>query len=66
MVALVTALVGLAGAIIALLIELQKGMDEIHVLVNTRMREALTRIDQLHSALVDAGIEVPDHDVRSQ
>lgn len=61
-----TTSVATAAAIIGFLLKLNRGMQEIHVMVNSRMQEALARIDQLHKALVDAGVVVPDHPPQDQ
>lgn len=39
--------------------KLRSEIQEIHVMVNSRMEEALNRIDQLGEALKDEGIAVP-------
>lgn len=62
--ALITGVVLFATAVAGYLFKLNRGIREIHVMVNSRMQEALTRIDQLHNALVDAGVVVPDHPPR--
>lgn len=55
-VALATAVVLLATALIGVWTELRK----VHKLVNSKMSEALERIEQLTSALVGSDTPVPD------
>lgn len=57
---LLTALVVLGTAVVGLIAKLHRDVQEIHVMVNSRMNEALTRIDQLYGALEDAGVTPPE------
>lgn len=70
-IALLTGLVILATAVVGFLVklnsdaqELSKNVQEIHVMVNDRMTEALKRIDQLDETIKAAGIESPDRPER--
>jgi hypothetical protein len=66
-IALLTAVVVLGTAVVGYMAakqrqdssELLKSVQEVHVMVNDRMSEALARIDQLDEALRTAGIAVP-------
>lgn len=58
-IALITAVVVLMTAVIGFLAKLKKDVSEIHVMVNSRMEEAMARIDQLDEVLRAAGIESP-------
>lgn len=57
---LVTGVVALITGLVGLFVKVQ----QVHVMVNSRMDEALTRIDQLHAALTAAGVDVPDRPPR--
>lgn len=63
-IALLTALVVLATGVLGFMAKLKKDVSEIHVMVNSRMKEALERIDQLDEALRAAGIRSPDRPQR--
>jgi hypothetical protein len=58
-VALVTAVVVLSTALVGYMAKLRKDVSEIHVMVNSRMAEALARIEQLEQALEGAGVDSP-------
>lgn len=60
-IALLTATVILATAIVGLLAKLNKGVSEIHVVVNGHARAQADRIEQLATALRAAGVSVPDN-----
>ncbi len=60
-VALLTALIVLAAAIVGFLAKMRKDVDEIHVIVNSHAKVQAKRIEQLAEVLRAAGIEVPDH-----
>lgn len=51
----------LATAVITLVLSLKnkKQVKEVHVLVNSRMVEMVTRVDQLAAVLEAAGMDVP-------
>lgn len=59
--ALITGLAVLATAIITLVLSIRnrKKVQEIHVLVNSRMAHMVSRVDQLATVLKKAGMEVP-------
>lgn len=59
--ALLTALIVLAAAIVGFLAKLRSDVDEIHVIVNSHAKVQANRIDQLVEVLVAAGLEVPEH-----
>jgi hypothetical protein len=58
-IALVTAVVVLSTALVGYMAKLRKDVSEIHVMVNSRMAEALARIEQLEQALEGAGVDTP-------
>lgn len=56
---------GLVGFLTKITSKVDTKIDEVHILVNDRMTEALTRIEQLSDALAGAGVEIPDSPRRS-
>ena len=58
--ALLAAGVSLAAASVGLVVKLLSDVKKIHVMVNSRLSEALQRIDQLDDAIRDAGLIPPD------
>lgn len=65
-VALMIAVAGAVTGIVAFMAKLKKEVQEIHVMVNSNLQEALkevgrasVRIDQLTAALESAGIDIP-------
>lgn len=61
-VAMFTAVVVLISAVVGLVAK--REVRKIHVMVNSRMDEALARIDQLDEALHEAGVVSPDRPPR--
>lgn len=59
-IAMLSAVVVLVTAIVGFLAKLQKGVDQIHVIVNSHATAQANRIEQLADALRAAGIDVPD------
>lgn len=60
-----TAVVALVVAVVGV-VKLYFDVQEIHVMVNSRMSEAQAHIKVLRKALNDAGIEVPDAPEREE
>jgi hypothetical protein len=56
------AVLGFATAFLAFLQSRQnsKRIGEVHVLINSRMTDALSRIQQLTTSLQQQGIDIPD------
>lgn len=65
-VVLVTVMVVLVAAVVGFMAKLRKDVSEIHVMVNSRMSEAMARIDQLNEALKAAGIASPTRPPRNE
>ncbi len=59
LITLFTALATLATAGIGLVIALRK-IQQVHVIVNSRMTRKLNRIEQLTTALLGEGVQVPE------
>lgn len=57
-IALIIALTGLIGSIVALL-GLFRKVQSVHILVNNRLTTVTNRVDQLADALRDAHLPVP-------
>lgn len=53
-----TAVTSLAATLVGLVNH--RRIDEVHVLVNSRLHEVIDRADQLVAALEAAGVDVPD------
>lgn len=66
LVTLLTAAVVLAGAVVGYATKLRKEVQEIHVMVNSRMSEALNRIDQLDDLLRSEEIVIPADPARER
>lgn len=61
-VGLIAALVTLGTTVLGYLLrQLQEDVDEIHIMVNSRMDNAMKRIDQLSDTLRAAGVVPPEH-----
>lgn len=60
MLALLTGGLSLAAAALGLIVKLLSDVRKVHVLVNSRLSEALRRIDQLDDTIRDAGLIPPD------
>lgn len=61
-VGLIAALITLGTTVLGYLLRsLQEDVDEIHIMVNSRMDNAMKRIDQLTDTLRAAGVVPPDH-----
>lgn len=66
LIVLLTAVVVLATAAVGFMAKLRRDTREIHVMVNSRLSDALERIDQLENTLTALGIELPDRPRRSK
>jgi hypothetical protein len=64
LVLLLTAVVALATAVVGYF-KLNKGVQEIHVMVNSRLEAEQDWNDRLSAALQNAGIQVPPRPPRS-
>lgn len=55
----ISAVVALFTTVIAMLIQVKRGVSEVHSLVNSRLTATLERVEQLEAVMKSAGTKIP-------